>query len=167
MQQSREWMRRRRGAEGVVKPSRIERCVPPIPDNSEPWLPTGVRSIADAIWISDRIKEDMDRWRIKSTQDSCLLISKQETGRSKDTQDILFLESKIESEYMERVASVSEADALAMLNRFLTPAVAQSALQHSSALVRDHALSFLRELAAAGNPFTTDMLDEYLRTGLG
>jgi len=33
-----------------------------IPDNSEPWLPGGVRSVADAVWISDRIKEDMARW---------------------------------------------------------------------------------------------------------
>lgn len=36
-----------------------------IPDNSEPWLPHGVQSLADAIWISDRIKEDMARWQIK------------------------------------------------------------------------------------------------------
>jgi len=36
-----------------------------IPDNSEPWLPGGVKSLADAMWISDRIKEDMARWRVK------------------------------------------------------------------------------------------------------
>lgn len=35
------------------------------PDNSEPWLPGGVQSLADAMWISDRIKEDMARWQIK------------------------------------------------------------------------------------------------------
>ncbi len=34
-------------------------------DNSEPWLPGGVHSMADAMWISDRIKEDMERWQIK------------------------------------------------------------------------------------------------------
>ncbi len=34
-----------------------------IPDNSEPWLPGGVHSIADALFISDRIQEDIVRWR--------------------------------------------------------------------------------------------------------
>lgn len=36
---------------------------PRIPDNSEPWLPGGVHSIADALYISDRIKEDVERWK--------------------------------------------------------------------------------------------------------
>ncbi|MEI6073560.1 MAG: hypothetical protein WCS31_17375 [Verrucomicrobiae bacterium] len=34
-----------------------------IPDNSEPWLPGGVHSVADALYISDRIKEDVERWK--------------------------------------------------------------------------------------------------------
>lgn len=33
-----------------------------IPDNSEPWLTDGVRSVKDAIWISDQIQKDMERW---------------------------------------------------------------------------------------------------------
>ena len=36
---------------------------PKIPDNSEPWLPGGVHSVADALYISDQIKEDIARWR--------------------------------------------------------------------------------------------------------
>jgi hypothetical protein len=32
-----------------------------IPDNSEPWLPGGVRSVADALWISDQIKAATER----------------------------------------------------------------------------------------------------------
>lgn len=39
----------------------------PTPDNSEPWLPGGVRSLVDAMWISDRIQETMEQWRIKSS----------------------------------------------------------------------------------------------------
>jgi hypothetical protein len=35
-----------------------------IPDNSEPWLPGGVTCVADAMWISDRIKQDMEEWKI-------------------------------------------------------------------------------------------------------
>ena len=59
MEQSRAWVRRRQG-----RKSRAELGLPPIPDNSEPWLPGGVRSVADALWISDRIKLDMERWKI-------------------------------------------------------------------------------------------------------
>jgi hypothetical protein len=39
-----------------------------IPDNSEPWLPGGVTCLADAMWISDRIKQDMERWKISQPQ---------------------------------------------------------------------------------------------------
>ena len=39
------------------------------PDNSEPWLPSGVRSLADAMWISDRIQESMAQWQIKPPRD--------------------------------------------------------------------------------------------------
>ena len=40
---------------------------PQIPDNSEPWLPE-VTCVADAIWISDRIKETLAQWQITSPQ---------------------------------------------------------------------------------------------------
>lgn len=36
----------------------------PIPDNSEPWLPHPVRSLAEAMWISDQITADMRRWNL-------------------------------------------------------------------------------------------------------
>jgi hypothetical protein len=39
-----------------------------IPDNSEPWLPGGVTCLAEAMWISDRIKQDMERWKISQPQ---------------------------------------------------------------------------------------------------
>jgi len=39
-----------------------------IPDNSEPWLPGGVTCLADAMWISDQIKETMRQWQIPSQQ---------------------------------------------------------------------------------------------------
>ena len=39
-----------------------------IPDNSEPWLPGGVTCLADAMWISDRIEEDLKQWRIPQPQ---------------------------------------------------------------------------------------------------
>jgi hypothetical protein len=60
MMKSRAVMRRRQGKpEGNADFAKGKKQ---IPDNSEPWLPGGVRSVADALWISDRIKEDMERW---------------------------------------------------------------------------------------------------------
>ena len=62
MRQSRAWVKRQQGRpEGN---SRVARGLKPIPDNSEPWLPNGVRSMADAMWISDQIKKDMEQWKI-------------------------------------------------------------------------------------------------------
>jgi hypothetical protein len=35
----------------------------PIPDNSEPWLPHPVRSVAEAMWISDQIGKNIEQWK--------------------------------------------------------------------------------------------------------
>jgi len=66
MMKSRAWMRRQQGKpEGNSKVARGERQ---IPDNSEPWLPDGVKTFADALWISDQIDEDIERWKIAPPQ---------------------------------------------------------------------------------------------------
>ena len=57
MEKSRKVLRRWQG-----KPEGVDPTKPRIPDNSEPWQPGGVRSVADALWITDRIKQDMERW---------------------------------------------------------------------------------------------------------
>jgi hypothetical protein len=87
-----------------------------------------------------------------------LLLSKQDTGRDKDLQDIAFLEAKIEREYLEKLPLADEAAARHMLDRFLTPKVAESALSHSSATIRELGLRFLHELAEDGNPFAAEIL---------
>lgn len=66
MEKSRILMRRRHGKPPVNMA--IVQGKKQIPDNSEPWLPGGVRSVADAFWISDRIQEDMERWKIRARQ---------------------------------------------------------------------------------------------------
>jgi hypothetical protein len=88
-----------------------------------------------------------------------LLVTKQETGRDKDTQDIAFLEAKAEREYLEKLPGAPEEEAAAMLERFLTPPVAQLALQHPGQKVRTMALQFIREMADEGNPYARDILD--------
>ena len=46
------------------KPLERDPSQPQIPDNSEPWLPGGVRSVADALGISDRIQETAKEWNL-------------------------------------------------------------------------------------------------------
>jgi hypothetical protein len=87
-----------------------------------------------------------------------LLVTKQDTGRDKDTQDIAFLEAKAERQYVEKPPGASAEEAVGMLGRFLTPRVAELALQHPEASVRALALQFLHELADAGNPYARDIL---------
>lgn len=60
---SREYMRKRRLVKHPLDPNRK-----PIPDNSEPWLPEGVKCVADALWISDQVATDIIRWRTNQLQ---------------------------------------------------------------------------------------------------
>jgi hypothetical protein len=65
MEKSRKVLRRWQG-----KPEGPDPDKPRIPDNSEPWLPGGVRSMADAMWISDRIKETAEQWGLNKPRRS-------------------------------------------------------------------------------------------------
>ncbi|TSA36693.1 MAG: hypothetical protein D4R65_02420 [Verrucomicrobiaceae bacterium] len=87
-----------------------------------------------------------------------LLITKQDTGRPRDTYDIQFLEGKAEEMYLERLPKASSGEALKMLERFLNPKVAAAAAAHSDPKVRETGMKFLRELADAGDPFARDLL---------
>jgi len=87
-----------------------------------------------------------------------LLVSKQETGRDKDRADIIFLEGKIEADYLARLPRVSADEAVRMLGRFLTPRVAEAALTHSDEGVTQLARRFLHELATEGDPYAAEIL---------
>ena len=87
-----------------------------------------------------------------------LLVSKQETGRDKDQTDIIFLEGKIQADYLARLPRASRDEAVQMLERFLTPRVAEAALAHSDPAVRDLGRRFLHELAQEGDPFAAEIL---------
>jgi len=87
-----------------------------------------------------------------------LLVSKQETGRDKDQTDIIFLEGKIQADYLARLPRASRDEAVLMLGRFLTPRVAEAALAHSDPAVRDLGMRFLVELAQEGDPFAAEIL---------
>ncbi len=108
----------------------------------------------DEVWSRAQALEDGTR--LPDAVD--LLLSKQDTGRDKDLQDIAFLEAKIEREYLEKLPTADEHVALHMLGRFLTPKVAESALSHPSVTIRELGLRFLHELADEGNPFAAEIL---------
>jgi len=56
---SRSTLRRLQGKSEAPDPTRK-----PIPDNSEPWLPGGVHSVRDALWISDQIQITAKKWNL-------------------------------------------------------------------------------------------------------
>ena len=138
MEKSRKVLRRWQG-----KPEGPDPDKPRIPDNSEPWLPGGVRSVADALWISDRIKEMAEQ---RGLNKSHVRIESAETFPN------------IESDYLTSLPKASRDEAVQMLERFLTPRVAEAALSHSDQAVRDLGLRFLRELAREGDPFASEIL---------
>lgn len=108
----------------------------------------------ESAWL--RAKPLRDGTRLPDEID--LLMTKQLTGRDKDAMDIAFLENKAEKRYLIELPAATEDHAIQMLARFLTPKVAEAALGHSSGIVREQALSYLRELAADGDPFAADIL---------
>lgn len=108
----------------------------------------------ESAWV--RAKPLHDGTRLPDEID--LLMTKQLTGRDKDLMDIAFLENKAERRYLAELPATTEERAIKMLERFLTPKVAEAALAHPSETVRQRAMSFLRELAAEGDPFAADIL---------
>lgn len=89
-----------------------------------------------------------------------LLVTKQATGRDKDTQDIAFLEAKAEREYLAKLPAASAEQATLMLARFLTPKVAEAGLHHPEEFVRQLSLGYLKELAEEGDPFAREILEK-------
>ena len=108
----------------------------------------------ESAWV--RAKPLQDGTRLPDEID--LLMTKQLTGRDKDLMDIAFLENKAEKRYLAELPATTEERAVEMLERFLTPKVAEAALAHPSETVRQRAMTFLRELAAEGDPFAADIL---------
>ena len=108
----------------------------------------------ESAWV--RAKPLHDGTRLPDEID--LLMTKQLTGRDKDLMDITFLENKAEKRYLAELPATTEERAVEMLERLLTPKVAEVALAHPSETVRQRAMSFLRELAAECDPFAADIL---------
>jgi hypothetical protein len=135
--------------DGVVRVNGLERPLDIFRDPNQLEM-----SHFDEIW--QRARPMDDGTRLPDPID--LLVSKQETGREKDQTDIIFLEGKIQADYLKRLPLTSRDEAVHMLERFLTPRVAEAALAHADQAVRDLGLRFLRELAQEGDPFAAEIL---------
>lgn len=88
-----------------------------------------------------------------------MIQSKFDTGRDKDLQDILYLESVVRTTYKNRRPTASLEEAEAMLERYSEWQVLVPALQNPSPEVRELAMTHLREFAAAGDPFSQAILE--------
>ena len=88
-----------------------------------------------------------------------LIQSKLETGRDKDRQDIMHLESVVRADYKRRlpVATLQEAEQL--LGRYSEWEVLRSALENPLLEIKELAREHLREFAAAGDPFSLAILE--------
>lgn len=110
----------------------------------------------DAVW--NRATQLDDGTRVPDAID--LLVTKQDTGRVKDLQDIAFLEAKTEREYLAKLPTASAEEAAFMLSRFLTPKVAEAGRYHPEESVRQLSLGYLKELAEEGDPFAKEILEK-------
>lgn len=137
------------GRDGVIRVNGLERPLDVFRDPNQLAMED-----FDEIW--DRAQLQDDGTRLPDPID--LLVSKQETGRDKDRADIIFLEGKIEADYLAQLPKVSADEAAHMLRRFLTPRVAEAALAHPDNGVGELARKFLHELAEEGDPYAAEIL---------
>jgi hypothetical protein len=98
---------------------------------------------ADGTWLPDPID---------------LAISKDLTNRDKDAQDINFLESKVRNLWVERLPTADLAEARDMFDRFVDWRTCEAALSNPDSAVTETAMSYLREFADAGDPFSQALL---------
>jgi hypothetical protein len=137
------------GRDGVIRIGGLERPLDIFRDPNQLSMDE-----FDEIWT--RAQPMSDGTRLPDPID--LLVSKPETGRDKDQTDIIFLEGKIQADYLARLPRASRDEAVQMLERFLTPRVAEAAAAHADEDVRELGRKFLRELAQEGDPFAAEIL---------
>jgi len=88
-----------------------------------------------------------------------LIQSKSRTGREKDFQDILYLESLVRIDYKLRLPHANKEEAEKMLSRYSEWQVLGAALKNPLPQIQELARTHLREFAAAGDPFSLAILE--------
>jgi len=93
--------------------------------------------------------------------ESFLIATKTDTGRTSDQDDVSFLEKKLRSEMSSRLVVCSFAEAGELLARYLDHATCEAAMENPDPAVREMGLAGLSELAADGNPFAIEALKKW------
>jgi len=88
-----------------------------------------------------------------------LIITKLNTGRTKDLDDSRFLESVIRDRYRSILPSANLEEVTQLFERFVDCDVCCMALENPSPDVRAHAMACLQEMAADGDPFSQAILE--------
>ena len=108
--------------------------------------------------VYERASENSDGSRLPDPLD--LVVTKLNTGRTKDLDDSRHLEHVIRARYRTLLPSATLEEAKALLDRFLDWEVCEMALENPAEEVRAYAQSLLRELADEGDPFSQAVLDK-------
>lgn len=134
---------------GVIRLSGLDREVDVfrVPNELQPENFEEVWSKGKTMRDGTRLPDELD-----------LYITKANTGRDRDRQDQLFLESLVRTRFRERLPVCELSEAQLLLGRFLDPEVLQFALDNPNGAVRDLALRHLQEFAAEGDPYSRDIL---------
>lgn len=108
----------------------------------------------EAVWMSSVLMED----GVALPSEVHLYVTKINTGRQHDLDDIAFLESLIKARFKERLPVCDLAEATSMLDRFLDPEALQHAKTNPHPEVRALVLGYLRDFEAEGDPYSRDIL---------
>jgi hypothetical protein len=108
----------------------------------------------DEVW--KRAARWADEVRVMEPLD--LLLTKENTGREQDQQDIFHLEGIIRRNLGDRLATATAAEAREIFDRYIDHVVAGRALANPDPAVQLMAREVLEELAGQGDPFSRDLL---------
>jgi hypothetical protein len=108
----------------------------------------------EIVWRDSKLMED----KVGLPNELHLYVTKINTGRQHDLDDIAFLESLVKTRFRERLPVCDFAEATGMLDRFLDPEVLQYARTNPHPEVRALARKYLHEFEAEGDPYSRDIL---------
>ena len=111
----------------------------------------------DEVWKEAKVMED----RVALPNELHLYVTKINTGRKHDEDDISFLESLVKAKFRERLPVCDFAEAKSMLDRFLDPQVLGYARTNPNDAVRALVRKYLHEFEAEGDPYSRDILAEW------
>ncbi len=92
--------------------------------------------------------------------ESFLIATKTDTGRTSDQDDVSFLEKKLRNDMASRLIACDATEASELFARYLDHATCEAALKNPNAAVRELGLAGLRELTEGGNPFAIAALHQ-------